>query len=113
MGLIDCRLVAIVTVIWVPLLIPIHIIFRLQDRVLDYYSHQWENHRLLVGEDTLGFTKSLSEPLQNEISLFLVRGNVCVSDAPGLRVQRSRYMFGCVAQHTVVVVLHCSLDIFG
>ena len=41
--------------------------------MLDYYNHQWEKHRLLVGESSLAFTKSLSEPLQSEISLFMVR----------------------------------------
>ncbi len=44
-----------------------------QKRVLEYYNHQWEKHRLLVGENSLGFMKTLSEPLQNEIFVFMVR----------------------------------------
>jgi hypothetical protein len=43
-----------------------------QNRVIEYLNHQWDKHRLLVGEDSLGFMKSLSEPLQKEIYIFMV-----------------------------------------
>jgi hypothetical protein len=42
-----------------------------QSRVIEYFTYQWEKHRLLVGEDSLGFLRTLSEPLQREIYVFM------------------------------------------
>lgn len=44
----------------------------LQDRVAEYFTRQWDEHHILVGEDSLGFTNSLSAPLKSEVDLFMV-----------------------------------------
>lgn len=44
----------------------------LQGRILEYLETMWKKHRLVVGEESLGFTSALSEPLQNEVNLFMV-----------------------------------------
>ena len=43
-----------------------------QNRVVDYFHTQWEQHKLLLGENSLAFTNALSGPLQKEITLFMV-----------------------------------------
>jgi hypothetical protein len=52
---------------------------RPQTRIADYFRNKWDKHRILIGETALDFTKALSEPLQDEVSLFMVR-HVCASN---------------------------------
>jgi hypothetical protein len=55
----------------------------LQDRIAEYFNRQWEAHHVLVGENELGFTKFLSQPLKNEVDVFMVRLVISVWAACG------------------------------
>ena len=43
-----------------------------QERISEYFTRQWDNHHILVGENSLSFMKALSKPLRNEVDVFMV-----------------------------------------